>query len=223
MKVLLAEDDLRLGELTAHVLRKTGAIVDWVTTGREAFDYAQASAYDVLILDWMMPDGDGCTTCLELRRNGYRGAILMLTAKDAVTDRVRGLDAGADDYVVKPYAVEELLARLRTMQRRNFAPLQDETVHYRQWQLQRTNQEVIRDGTAVQLTPREFGVLDLLMQNKGRTLTREILLDRVWGLEADVHLKSIDAIVKLIRKKLKDIDAQHVIRSVRGVGYKIDD
>lgn len=223
MKILLAEDDLRLGELTAHMLkRKTGGDVDWVTTGSSAFDYATASSYDVVVLDWMMPDGDGRETCLKLRKAGYRGAIVMLTAKDALQDRVEGLDAGADDYVIKPFEMDELLARLRALMRRNFAPLQDDIVTIGHLELQRTNQQVMQGGREMQLSPREFQILDLLVQNRGRTLSRELILDRIWGLDADVNLKTIDAIVKLIRKKLAFSGAKDLIQSVRGVGYKID-
>ncbi len=223
MKILLAEDDARLGELTAHMIRKkTGAVVDWVTTGGSAFDYATASSYDVVVLDWMMPDGDGYETCVKLRQAGYRGAILMLTAKDAVQDRVQGLDGGADDYMVKPFEADELLARLRTLMRRNFAPLQDDIVRVGDWELRRTSQTVFRDGREVQLSPREFQILDLLLQNRGLTLSRELILDKVWGLDADVNLKAIDAIVKLIRKKLERSASRELIQSVRGVGYKID-
>jgi DNA-binding response OmpR family regulator len=223
MKILLAEDDVRLGELIAHMLRrKTGGVVEWVTTGSSAFDYATASSYDVVVLDWMMPDGDGRATCAKLRKIGYQGAILMLTAKDALQDRVEGLDAGADDYLVKPFEMDELLARLRALMRRNFVSLQDDIVRFGDLELQRMSQIVMLGGRDVQLSPREFQVLDLLLQNKGRTLTREIILDKIWGLDADVNLKAIDAIVKLIRKKLEPSASRELIQSVRGVGYKID-
>ncbi|MFC5407626.1 response regulator transcription factor [Cohnella soli] len=223
MKILLAEDDVRLGELTAHMLRKkTGGVVEWVTTGNSAFDYATASSYDVVVLDWMMPEGDGRTTCVKLRKAGYLGAILMLTAKDALQDRVEGLDAGADDYLVKPFEMDELLARLRALMRRNFVPLQDDIVRIGDLELQRTNQIVMQGGREVQLSPREYQILDLLLQNKGRTLSREVILDKVWGLDADVNLKAIDAIVKLIRKKLEPSASRELIQSVRGIGYKID-
>lgn len=223
MKILLAEDDVPLGELTAHVLRKkTGGTVDWVQTGNEAFDYAMASSYDVLILDWMMPDGDGRETCVQLRANGYQGAILMLTAKDALSDRIEGLDSGADDYLIKPFVMDELLAHLRALVRRNFVPLQEDVMRFRGLELRRTSQIVMHGDHAIQLTPREFQILDLLLQNKGLTLSREVILDKVWGLDADVHLKSIDATVKLIRKKLGPSDLAGLIQSVRGVGYRIE-
>ncbi|PWK16517.1 response regulator transcription factor [Tumebacillus permanentifrigoris] len=223
MKILLAEDDLRLGELTAHMLKKkTGGTVDWVTTGNDAFDYAMASSYDVVVLDWMMPDGNGRDTCAKLRQVGYLGAVLMLTARDALQDRIEGLDSGADDYLVKPFEMDELLARLRALMRRTFVPLQEDVIRFRDLELQRTSQIVRQGDREIQLSPREFQILDLLLQNKGLTLSREIILDKVWGIDAEVHLKTIDATVKLIRKKLEPAHLQGLILSVRGVGYKIE-
>ncbi|MNR21385.1 Response regulator ArlR [compost metagenome] len=123
---------------------------------------------------------------------------------------------------MKPFEMDELLARLRALMRRSFVPLQDDVVPMGELELLRTNQMVRQGGQEIQLSPREFQILDLLLQNKGRTLTREVILDKVWGLDADVNLKSIDAIVKLIRKKLESSDARELIQSVRGVGYKIE-
>lgn len=223
MKILLAEDDVRLGELTAHMIRrKAGCTVDWVTTGRDAYEYATASSYDVVVLDWMMPDGNGRDACAKLRKLGYAGAILMLTAKDALQDRVEGLDAGADDYLVKPFEIEELFARLRALSRRTFVPLQEDVIRIGDLELHRNNQIAKIGGEEMKLSPREFQILDLLVQNKGLTLSREVILDKVWGLDAEVNLKTIDATVKLIRKKLGSSFAQELIRSVRGVGYRIE-
>ena len=223
MKILLAEDDVRLGELTAHMIKKkAGCTVDWVTTGHDAYDYAIASSYDVVVLDWMMPGRNGRDICAKLRKNGYAGAILMLTAKDTLQDRVEGLDAGADDYLVKPFEIEELLARLRALTRRNFVPLQADVVRIGELELHRNNQIVKSGGEAMKLSPREFQLLDLLVQNKGLTLAREVILDKVWGLDADVNVKTIDATVKLIRKKLGSASSQELIMSVRGVGYRVE-
>ena len=223
MKILLAEDDVRLGELTAHMIkRKAGCTVDWVTTGEDAYDYAIASSYDVIVLDWMMPDGNGRDICAKLRKNGYAGAVLMLTAKDTLQDRVEGLDAGADDYIVKPFETEELLARLRALTRRTFVPLQEDVIRIGDLELHRNNLIVKNCGKETKLSPREFQLLDLLVQNKGLTLAREVILDKVWGLDADVNLKTIDATVKLIRKKLGSSISKELIMSVRGVGYRVD-
>ncbi|MEE6132709.1 DNA-binding response regulator [Priestia aryabhattai] len=223
MNVLLAEDDLQLGELISYMLKKkAGFNVEWVTEGRDAYLYATDAHYDILILDWMMPNGDGVEICQQLRKEGYNGAILMLTAKDAVQDRVHGLDAGADDYMVKPFEIDELLARLRALSRRNYAPIVEETVEIDQITLNRSSQMMNNGDKSIQLSPREFQLLDFLLKNKGQVLSRDIILDRVWGYESDVSIKTIDATVKLLRKKLDHFGKQELIQSIRGVGYKID-
>ncbi|WP_210608353.1 response regulator transcription factor [Priestia flexa] len=223
MNVLLAEDDLQLGELVSYMLKKkAGFNVEWVTEGRDAYLYAIDAHYDILILDWMMPNGDGVEICQQLRKEGYNGAILMLTAKDAVQDRVHGLDAGADDYMVKPFEIDELLARLRALSRRNYAPIVEETVEIDQITLNRSSQMMNNGDKSIQLSPREFQLLDFLLKNKGQVLSRDIILDRVWGYESDVSIKTIDATVKLLRKKLDHFGKQELIQSIRGVGYKID-
>lgn len=222
MNILLAEDDLQLGELLGFMLKKVGYQVDWVMEGNDAYEYAKVSHYDVLILDWMMPNGDGISICRKLRREGYSKAILMLTAKDAVEDRINGLDAGADDYLIKPFEIDELLARLRALTRRNYAPILEEQISLHGLVINRTSQTIIQGKEEVQLSPREFQLLDLLVQNKGQVLTRELILDRIWGLEADVSTKTIDATIKLLRKKLNIFGRHDMLQSIRGVGYKVE-
>ncbi|WP_379152539.1 response regulator transcription factor [Paenibacillus sp. sgz5001063] len=223
MRILLAEDDLRLGELIAHMLKKKAECdVEWVTTGEDAYIYASGMVYDLLILDWMMPGGDGVSICRRLRSEGYMGAMLMLTAKDSLLDKITGLDAGADDYLIKPFEIEELLARIRALQRRNFAPILEQEIRIGDIRLNRNAQSVRLGNTEIQLTPREFQLLDLLAQNIGIVLTRDVIFDRIWGLDADVGPKTIDATVKLLRKKLSGITGDNWIQSIRGVGYKID-
>jgi DNA-binding response OmpR family regulator len=223
VNILLAEDDLQLGELVAFMLKKKGGYkVDWVMEGEETYEYAKVSHYDVLIMDWMMPNGDGVSVCRRLRNEGYPGAILMLTAKDAVEDRINGLDAGADDYLVKPFEIDELLARLRAFTRRNYAPILEEQISIQDMLLNRTSQTVLQGKEAIQLSPREFQLLDLLIQNKGQVLPREMILDRIWGFDSDVSTKTIDATIKLLRKKLTVFGKQDLLQSIRGVGYKFE-
>ncbi|WP_322906191.1 response regulator transcription factor [Paenibacillus campi] len=223
MHVLLAEDDTRLGELIVHMLqKKAGYTVDWVMTGNDAYAHIEYSSYPILILDWMMPDGDGLSLCTRLRKEGYTGAILMLTARDALQDRIDGLDAGADDYLVKPFEIGELLARLRALSRRSHAPIQADELKFGELVLNRTDQTVALDARSVQLTPREFQLFDLLVQNRGVVLTREVILDRVWGMETDVGPKTIDATIKLLRRKLAELDNKELIQSARGLGYKVE-
>ena len=223
MKVLLAEDDEMLGELTVHLLKKKGAkSVDWVMEGEDAYDYALASFYDVIVLDWMMPNGDGVEICKKLRKKGYSGAVLMLTAKDSLSDRVEGLDAGADDYLVKPFEIEELWARLRALARRTFSPLQEEIVEFNGLKINRTSHSVCRNEEKISLTPREFELLDMLVQNRGKVLTRELIFDRIWGFDTEVSMKTIDATMKLLRKKVDADEGESLIETIRGVGYKIE-
>jgi DNA-binding response OmpR family regulator len=223
MNVLLAEDDVKLGELITYMLeKKANYQVEWVQTGEDAYDYASASHYDVIIMDWMMPNGDGVEICRRLRNDSYGGAILMLTAKDALQDRVVGLDAGADDYLVKPFEIDELLARLRALARRNFSPIREEILTIEGLSINRTSQSLQMGQQVIQLTPREYQLLDLLVQNKGQVLTRDIIFDRIWGNETDVSYKTIDATVKLLRKKLTKFEKGNWLQSIRGVGYKLD-
>lgn len=223
MNILLAEDDSKLGELIVFMLKKKGDFaVEWVMEGEDAFYYATSAHYDVLILDWMMPNGTGVEVCRRLRKEGDAGAILMLTAKDTVQDRIEGLDAGADDYLVKPFEIGELLARLRALTRRNYAPILEEEIRMDDLVLNRMSHVVRLGRNEIQLSPREFQLLDLLMQNKGQVLPREIILERIWGCESEVAPKTIDATVKLIRKKLHSFGKQDLLQSIRGVGYKLE-
>ncbi len=222
MNVLFAEDDLRLGKMIMHMLEKNGCRVDWVTNGSDAFDQAFSTHYDVVVLDWMMPGQSGLEVCEQLRRNGYQGAVMMLTAKDTVEDRVAGLEIGADDYMVKPFEFAELLARIKALSRRNFAPLQDDQIDVHHLTVNRSSHQVYREGQEIQLTPREFQLLDLLIQNKGQVLTRELILDRIWGLDSDVSDNAIEAYIKLLRKKIDIPGKETLIRNIRGVGYKIE-
>lgn len=222
MKVLLAEDDAKLGKLIKYMLEKNDISVEWVTRGDEIYEYATYDDYDVLILDWMMPGESGVDACRRLREGGYEKAILMLTARDAVEDRVTGLDAGADDYLVKPFEFAELLARLRALGRRSSQKIQQDVVQVGEFTLNRTAKVLKKQDQVIQLSPREFQIFDLLAQNLGIVVPREIILDRIWGLESEVSSNNIDSYVKLIRKKLDLGDGKTMIHTIRGVGYKLE-
>ncbi|WP_042198881.1 response regulator transcription factor [Paenibacillus camerounensis] len=221
MNILLAEDDKKLGKLIKYVLEKKGGYhVEWVDNGQDALEYALGAAYDVVILDWMMPLMDGIDVCKSLRTQDYAKAILLLTAKDALQDKILGLDAGADDYLTKPFEMEELLARIRTLMRRNFAPIHSEIIPFGMFSLNRTSRKLMRDDEEIYLSPREYQLLDFFLQNTGNVLTREVILDRVWGVESEVSYKNVDVTVKMLRDKLQDRTGESLIVSVRGVGYR---
>ena len=222
MRVLLAEDDARLGKLIKHMLEKEALQVDWVSRGDAAIDYTLHSVYDVIILDWMMPGETGIKVCDYLRKQGYQGAILMLTAKDAVSDRVLGLDAGADDYLVKPFEFVELLARIRALFRRSNVKIKEELLQAGSLALNRSTRSVQQGGVEIQLTAREFQLLDLLLQNQGHVLPREVILDRIWGMDADVSSNNLDAHVRLLRKKLGLQGETVEIQNIRGLGFKLE-
>ena len=222
MKVLLAEDDLKLGKLTQYMLEQNGIATEWVTTGDAIYDYAMYEQYDVLVLDWMMPKMSGVDACRQLREAGYQRAILLLTARDAIEDRVTGLDAGADDYLVKPFEFAELMARLRALGRRSSQKIQRDVMELGEFTLDRTSKVLKKNDQIIQLSPREFQIFDLLVQNIGIVVPRDIILDRIWGIESDVSSNNIDSYVKLLRKKLNTADGQISIATIRGVGYKLE-
>ena len=178
--------------------------------------------YEVLVLDWMMPGLSGLDLCRQLREQGYTRPILMLTARDALTDRIAGLDAGADDYLVKPFEFGELFARIRALGRRGEAPLLEDVVSVGSWLLDRNQRSLRKGSELVQLSAREFQLLDLLLQNRGKVVTRELLLDRVWGLGSEVTDNSLDAYIRLLRKKMDQPGGGPVIQTVRGIGYKVE-
>ena len=170
----------------------------------------------------MLPNVTGIDACRNLREAGYEKSILMLTAKDSVEDRVTGLDAGADDYLVKPFEFEELLARLRALGRRSTQRIQQEIVEVGDFTLNRTTKVLKKKNQVIQLSPREFQLFDLLAQNIGVVVPREIILDRIWGLERDITSNNIDSYMKILRKKLNEVDGNISIKTVRGIGYRLE-
>ncbi|MBR1729680.1 MAG: response regulator transcription factor [Selenomonadaceae bacterium] len=222
MRVLLAEDDKRLGNLIQYMLEQNKFSVEWITNGSDIYEYAMFSEYDILILDWMMPGENGIDACRKLRDNGYEKAILMLTAKDTIEDRVTGLDAGADDYLVKPFEFAELLARLRALGRRSTQKIQQDIVDIGDFNLNRTTKILKKNDQVIQLSPREFQIFDLLAQNLGVVVPRDIILDRIWGLERDITSNNIDSYMKILRKKLQEVDGKISIKTIRGIGYRLE-
>jgi len=222
MRVLLAEDDKRLCQLIKYMLEQNDITVEWITNGSDIYEYANYTEYDILVLDWMMPGESGVDACARLRQDGYERAILMLTARDSVEDRVTGLDAGADDYLVKPFEFAELLARLRALGRRTTQKIQQDIVEVGEFTLNRTAKILKKKDQVIQLSPREFQIFDLLAQNIGIVVPRDILLDRIWGMESDVSSNNIDSYMKILRKKLETGEGQTVIKTVRGVGYRLE-
>lgn len=220
MNILLAEDDNRLGKLMTHLLKKEFHVVDWVKDGKEAYDNARISSYDIIILDWMLPGENGLSICKRLREKGINSGILFVTAKDANEDIVTGLDGGADDYIVKPFEFTELLARIRAISRRKEKQL-EESITINDFTLDLNSHELKRNNSIIELTKKEYQLLELLMRNHKQVITREVLFDKLWGFESEVSDNALDALVKLVRKKIDIPGTQSFIQNVRGIGYKV--
>ncbi len=221
MKVLLAEDDRNLGRLLSMLLRKENIAVDWTENGREAYDKCYSDGYDVLILDWMLPEMSGVELCRRLREEEYSGKILLLTARDTVEDKVEGLNSGADDYMIKPFDVQELIARLNALVRRQGQYTAD-NIMYGNYVLERSSYSLACGRQKIELRPREFKLLEILLNNRGQIIPREILQERVWGINNDVTENNLDVHIRLLRKKIMTLAGENIIHTVRGVGYYVE-
>ena len=216
MRLLLAEDDTMIGEAVRAGLRRQGFAVDWVRDGLAAEQALTAEPYEACVLDLGLPRKDGLAVLRELRRRGSSLPVLVLTARDAVTSRVEGLDAGADDYLIKPFDLMELVARLRAIMRRN-AGRATAVITHRGVTLDPASLEVTRDGEAVQLSPREFALLHALIEHPGRILSRAQLEERLYGWGEEVESNVVEVHLHTLRRKL----GADFIRNVRGVGYRV--
>jgi len=221
MHILVVEDEMRLVTLLRRSLAEEGHAVDFVTTGEDALVWVDTeNGFDAVILDVMLPGIDGYETCRRLRTSGAQVPILILTARDAVPDRVAGLDAGADDYLVKPFAFAELAARLRALVRR--APETIDTVlSVADIRLDPARRQVWRGKAKIQLSNKEFRILEYLMRNPNRVLTRAMIADNVWDYEFPNVTNVIDVHVRWLRHKLEDPYPGKILQTVRGVGYRL--
>ncbi|MCI5648830.1 MAG: response regulator transcription factor [Fusicatenibacter sp.] len=218
MRILVAEDDRDMNKLIVRRLAAENYSVDSCHNGREVFDYLLCAEYDALILDIMMPEIDGITVLNKLRQDGNKVPVLLLTARDSIEDRVAGLDAGADDYLIKPFAFEELLARIRVMLRK---PATEKTSVYRllDLELHVDTHRVLRGGKEIQLSGKEFSLLRYMIQNQGMVLSREKLEQHLWNYDYLGGSNVIDVYIRYLRKKIDEGYEKKLIHTVRGVGY----
>jgi len=223
VRVLLAEDDLRLASLLEQSLTEAGWEVEVVHDGRAAYGRALPDGlpYDVLLLDWMLPELDGVTVCRRLRGLGVTTPVLMLTARGQIQDRIHGLDSGADDYLAKPFDLDELLARLRALHRR--ATYDDlDVIAVGDLVVDAGSRRVRRGGTEIALSTREFDILRLLATHAGKVVSRFTILDEVWDGETDLRSNVIDVHVATIRSKIDKPFGTSTITTVRGAGYRLE-
>lgn len=220
--ILLVEDEERLARFIELELSSEGYDISVAHDGLTGLTMAREAPPDLLILDWMMPGMTGLEVCRRLRATGSKIPVILLTAKDEVSDRVAGLDAGADDYVVKPFSIEELLARVRAHLRRNHEENPD-MLQFDDLTLNRRTREVFRNGRTIELTAKEFDLLDYLISHPRQVITRDQILEKVWGYDFMGDSNIIEVYVRYLRLKLEEKGERRLIQTVRGVGYVLRD
>lgn len=221
MRILLVEDNVRLAEALAEALTDQLYVIDVVKDGESAWEHVKAIAYDAILLDVMLPKLDGISLCQRLRAHGYHLPILMLTARDTSTDKVTGLDAGADDYVVKPFDLPELLARIRALLRRGTIPATP-ILCWGNLRCDPSTYEVSYGERPLHLTPKEYSLLELLLRNGRRVLSRSVIIDSLWSSENPPEEETVKAHIKSLRQKLRAVEApEDFIETVHGLGYRL--
>ncbi len=220
MRILLVEDEATIADFIRRGLSEQGYAVDVAPDGEEALDWPEVAEFDLIILDVMLPVRDGIDVCRTLRQRGLRAPVLMLTAKDAIEDRVRGLDSGADDYLVKPFAFAELLARVRALARRQPAVL-GTALRVGDLVLDTATRKVTRGGAPLELTTKEFAILEYLMRHPSLVLTRTMIAEHVWNYDFDNASNVIDVHIRNLRRKIDDPSQAKLIQTVRGAGYRM--
>jgi len=216
-RILIIEDDEEILRVLKRVLTYEGYIVDTALTGKAGLTLASEQRPDLVVLDWMLPNMDGLEVCRRLQKLGNQ-PILMLTAKDTTQDRVEGLDAGADDYVVKPFEIEELLARIRALLRRTAAD-RVKVLEFEDLQLDSSTRKAIRGDREIELTAKEYDLLELFMRHPRQVMTREVIFDRVWDYDFGGESNVLDVYIRYLRQKLEENDDPRLIYTIRGVGY----
>lgn len=221
MKILLVEDERKVANLIKKGFEEEGIMVDIAEDGEIALQKVSTDAYDLIILDIMLPGKDGIEVLKEIRSKGIMKPIMMLTAKDTTTDKVLGLDAGADDYITKPFVFEELLARVRALLRRGHAIEKAQPIQIHDLVIDPVTRKVTRAGKEIELTTKEYSLLEYMARNKNRILTRTMIAENVWDYQFDSLTNIIDVYINYLRKKVDKDHQRKLIHTVRGVGYMI--
>lgn len=220
MRILIVEDEPKIARFIYKGLAEEGYAVDIARDGEEALSFTQSAPYDLIILDLLLPKTDGVTVCRKIRASNLSVPVLILTARDSIEDRVTGLDAGADDYLVKPFAFTELLARIRALLRRPRA-LTNNTLRIRDLVMDVSKHTVERGGVLIGVTPKEYSLLEYMMRNQGQVLTRTQIMEHIWNYDYYAGSNVVDVYIRYLRKKIDEGRSVKLIKTVRGVGYKI--
>ncbi len=219
MRILIVEDEKKIAEFMKRGLKEEGYAVDVAYDGEEGQFLARTNTYDLIILDLMLPKLDGISLCKGLRKEGLAVPVIMVTAKDAVEDKVAGLDSGADDYITKPFAFEELLARIRALLRKKGVPAT--TLLVDELTLDLVTHKVTRRGAEIILTAKEYALLEYMMRNAGKVITRTMISEHVWDTDFDTFTNVIDVYINYLRKKIDAGNSKKLIQTVRGRGYML--
>jgi len=220
MQILAVEDEAAMADLLRSALSDEGHLVTIATNGQQALALARTGRFDLLVLDLMLPGIDGFEVARQLRRVHIQTPILVLTARDRSQDIVAALDAGADDYLTKPFSLDVFLARVRAVSRRGEIP-QAVCLETTGLSLNTATRAVTRSGRPILLTPREYSLLELLMRHKGRVLSRSVIVESIWGFDTEIEENTLDAFIRLLRNKVEVAGAPRLIRTVRGIGYSL--
>ncbi len=221
MRILVVEDEIHLAEALVQMLKKNNYTVDSVYNGEDGYDYAMSNIYDVIVLDLMLPKMDGITVMKNMRKYGNDTPVIMLTAKGEISDKVRGLDSGADDYLAKPFNTEELLARIRALGRRRGEIIPDKGMTFGDIELDPANMRLSCGVKDINLTHKESELLEYLIANKNAVLSKDMIIEKLWGFESEAEANHVEVYISFLRKKLKYVGSQVSIVTVRGVGYSL--
>ena len=221
MNILIVEDETALAGAVEHILQKAGNTTDWVADGQTALDYIRGFSYDLVLLDIMLPRLDGLSVLRQIRREGIATPVLILTARTTVPDKVTGLNAGADDYLTKPFDPEELLARVRAMTRRKGTVILNE-IQFEDLTLDLNTVTLHRGERNVQLSPKEFQIAKLMISEPQMTFPKELLITRAWGMDSEATDNNVEAYISFLRKKLRYLGSKVTIKNLQKIGYRLE-
>lgn len=223
MRILVVEDEEAIAEALAHILTKNKYLVDTCYDGESGYDNAITGIYDIILLDIMLPGMSGLEILRGIRKNGIKCPVMMLTAKDEISDKVRGLDLGADDYLTKPFAMEELLARVRSLSRRTDNAVSDNNIRFSDVSLNLQTYELSCAGNSLNLGLKEFSIMEYLLNNPNKVISKEMMIEKIWGYDSDAEYNNVEVYISFLRKKLRHIHSAAQIKTVRGVGYRLEE
>lgn len=222
MRILVVEDEIHLAEALAQILRKNNYMVDTANDGISGLDNALSGIYDLILLDIMLPEMDGISVLKNIRKEGISTPIIMLTAKGEISDKVSGLDSGADDYLAKPFATAELLARVRAAARRRGEVLPDNNLKFGDIELSTSTLKLSRSNKEIKLILKESQLLELLIMRKTSVTPKELVIEKLWGFDCDIEHNNVEVYISFLRKKLASLSSKVTINTVRGVGYFLE-